>query len=364
MSLTNLIDPAEAQRVLSAWMQRRATDVEITNVSVPSASGLSSDAVLFDATWTQDGRTHRERLVARVAPTGEGTLFPSYDLEAEALIMRGLADHTDVPAPRIVFQEMDSGVLGGPFVVMERIDGRVPADDPPYSTSGWVLDDLNDDERRRMIEDAVDTIARLANVDWRALGLAALPRVGVPAQIDYFQHLYDVSHRGRTHEIPETGLAFLREHLPGAEPLALSWGDARLGNMLFNGDGTVAGALDWEVAHIGSPEADIAYFLFSLELWSAGFGAPSPPGFLTRDEVIARFERQSGHRLRHLHYYEVFGAVFAAVMVMRGGYLMMDKGMLPPDSNMPLNNPASTLLAGLLGLAAPTGASEDWAGKR
>ena len=54
--------------------------------------------------------------------------------------MRALHDRTDVPAPNVLFSEPEPSVLGGPFLVMERIDGRVPPDDPPYTISGWLLE--------------------------------------------------------------------------------------------------------------------------------------------------------------------------------------------------------------------------------
>ena len=365
MSLTLEIDPQRAELSLGEWLTGRlegATEVEVSNVAVGGESGLSCEAVFFDASWVADGGKRSESLIARVAPPGGGGLFPSYDLEAEALVMGSLAEHTDVPAPRVLFMEADASVLGGAFVVMERIAGDVPADDPPYSQEGWVLE-LSEAEQRSLVENAVTTVAGVASADWKALGLDGLDRIGLEAHLDHFDLLYTDGARGRSHAICEAGLAWLRENAPADEPLALHWGDARIGNMIFAADQSVAGALDWELAGICSPEADLAYFLFALRLWSEGFGAPSPPGFLAREEIIARFEELSGHEVQNLDYYERFAGVFCAVMVMRGGYLMMDAGLIPADSPMPHTNPASVLLANDLGLPAPSGEVVDWAGK-
>jgi aminoglycoside phosphotransferase (APT) family kinase protein len=366
MAFTNRIEPAKARDALSRWLGARlpgASDITVSAVEVPATSGLSCETVLFEAAWNENGAAHDEALVARVAPVGHTGLFPSYDLEREALVMGALSEHSDVPAPRILFTETDASVLGGPFVVMGRIEGRVPSDDPPYTLQGWVLD-LSPAEQRTMIDNAVATVAAVARVDPLPLGLDKLGRVGLGAQIDYFQFLYDDGNRGNAHAIPEAALRWLRDNAPVDEPLRLCWGDARIGNMMFGPDLAVAGALDWEVASVGSPEADLGYFLFALRLWSEGFGAPSPPGFPSRDEIIARFEKLSGHTVRHLDYYERHGAVFAAVMIMRGGYHMIEAGLLPPDSPMPVANPGSVLLADYLGLPAPTGEVTDWAGKR
>jgi aminoglycoside phosphotransferase (APT) family kinase protein len=363
MALANKLDAPRVRAALTEWLSVRLDDVEVSAIEAPATSGLSCETVLFDASWRDAGERRAESLVARVAPAPGSGLFPEYDLEREALVMRALSENTDVPTPKILFTESGDAVLGGPFIVMNRISGRVPSDDPPYSVSGWVLD-LSIRQQRRLLENAVDTVAAVSRVDVSALGLEAIGRVGLGARIAYLEHLYEDGSRGRTHEVPEAGLAWLRENAPRDEPLRLCWGDARIGNMIFADDLTVSGALDWEIASIGSPEGDLGYFLLALRLWSEGFGAPSPSGFPGRAEIISRFEAAAGHACCHLDYHERYGAVFAAIMVMRGGYHMIEAGILPSDSTMPEANPASVLLADLLDMPAPTGAVTDWAGKR
>jgi aminoglycoside phosphotransferase (APT) family kinase protein len=363
MAFANKLQASQVKVALTEWLSDRLDDVEVSAIEVPATSGLSCETVLFDASWQQSAARRTESLVARVAPQPGTGLFPEYDLEREALVMRALSEHTGVPTPRILFTESDESVLGGHFIVMNRIRGRVPSDDPPYSVSGWVLD-LSLEQQRALLDNAVDTVAAVARIDVGSLGLEALGRLGLDAQIAYLQHLYEDGAHGRAHAVPEAGLAWLRENAPTEEPLRLCWGDARIGNMMFADDLTVSGALDWEIASLGSPEADLGYFLLALRLWSEGFGAPSPPGFPDRAEIVARFEAASGHVCHHLDYYERYGAVFAAIMVMRGGYHMIDAGILPADSTMPQTNPGSVLLADLLDVPAPTGAVTDWAGKR
>lgn len=349
MALANRIDVDLAGPALE-----RLLGEAILDISVPSASGLSCETVLFTA--------GNRRFVARVAPA-EGTgLFPSYWLDDEARIMRALADHTPVPAPRVVGLETDPAVLGGPFLVMERIDGRVPPDDPPYSIGGWVLD-LTPDQQHRLVGNAIATVVEVSRVDWAAQDLK-LRRVGVSEQLAHLEHLYESGHRGLAHPTIEAGLHHLHSHMPSGEPLALSWGDARIGNMIFADDLTVAGALDWELASIGSRELDVAYFLYALRLWSEGFGAPSPPGFPARAEIIDRFAELSGHTCVHLDYYERYAAVFGAIAMMRAGHLMIEAGIVPADSLLWLSNPPIVLLAEYLGVAAPTEPVTGWAGHR
>ncbi|WP_019875170.1 phosphotransferase family protein [Sporichthya polymorpha] len=349
MALANRIDPATAAATLERWM-----GAPVRDLSVPTASGLSCETVLF----TAGGRPY----VARVAPPDGTGLFPTYRLEDEARIMRTLADSTPVPAPHVVGVELDPTVLGDRFLVMDRIAGRVPPDDPPYSLAGWVLD-LSPAEQHRLLDNALATIVSVAQVDWAALDLG-LRRVGIGEQIGFLEHLYVTGHRNRPHPVIEAGLEHLRTHAPTDERLALSWGDARIGNMLFADDLTVAGALDWELASIGSPEVDLAYFLYALRLWSEGYGAPSPPGFPGRDAILARWTELSGHTPQHLDYYERYAATFGALAVMRAGILMTKAGILPPDSTMWLINPASVMLADYLGVEVPAGEVTGWAGHR
>lgn len=369
MALANRIDPGLAGPAMERWLAHRwgteAADVAVSEVRVPAASGLSCETVLFSATWRPTGpagTARRGEFVARVAPADGCGLFPSYHLDVEAQVMRVLAEHTPVPAPRVVGVELDADVLGGRFLVMQRIDGRVPPDDPPYSLAGWVLD-LHPTAQRTLIDNAVATIADVSAVDPVSLGLP-LARAGLPQQLAHLDHLYESGRRGLVHPTIEAGLTCLHATMPTGEPSGLCWGDARIGNMLFADDLSVSGALDWELASIGSPELDLGYFLYALRLWSEGYGAPAPAGFPDRDAIVGRFAELSGHTPRHLEYYERYAATFGAIAVLRAGHLMTDAGILPPGSTMWLSNPASVMLADHLGIDGPAGVVTGWAGHR
>lgn len=364
MAVANRTDLDEVERCLTGWLSTRLPDasgVVVSGVKMPAASGFSCETVFFDATWTREALGQRGSFVARVAPVGGAGLFPTYDLESDARVMRALSEHTDVPAPRVLFLELDPAVLGSPFLVMERIAGQVPADDPPYPMQGWVID-LPLERQRVLVDNAVAAIAAVARVDWSGLGLGGLARVGLEQQLAFLGELYTSGARGVVQPLVSAGLQYLRANAPQDEPLSLSWGDARLGNMIFAEDGSVAGALDWELAAIASPEQDIGYFLWALRLWSEGYGAASPPGFPSRDDILSRFERLSGYSVTNVDYYERYSAVFGAILLMRAGNLMIDAGTLPPDSTIAVLNPAVVLLADYLDMPAPTGEVTGWLG--
>jgi aminoglycoside phosphotransferase (APT) family kinase protein len=93
-------------------------------------------------------------------------------------------------------------------------------------------------------------------------------------------------------------------------------------------------------------------------------GAPLPEGFPSREAFVARYEELTGATVADLHFWEVFAAVRLSALMHRAGNLMIGAGLLPPDAPMKLNNPASQLLAKLLGLPAPEGAAQSFIGTR
>lgn len=92
-------DPQQLRDDLQRWLAARVQDPRVDNVHSPAANGMSSETLLFDATW--DGDTHP--LVARIAPADTAVpVFPTYDLDAQFRVMRAVAEHTDVPVPAVL----------------------------------------------------------------------------------------------------------------------------------------------------------------------------------------------------------------------------------------------------------------------
>jgi aminoglycoside phosphotransferase (APT) family kinase protein len=153
---------------------------------------------------------------------------------------------------------------------------------------------------------------------------------------------------GRPKPLLERGLAWVRAHAPRDEPVVLSWGDARVGNMIFDDAMRCVGVLDWEMAALGSPELDFAWFLFIDRHHSEGLGVERLEGFPSREASIARWQELTGFEGKHLFYYEVFAALRFAVIMARIAQQMMHYGALPPDSTFETENPCARLLGRLL----------------
>jgi len=371
MAVKNTTDPGAARRALTRWLATKLHAVDgpqISELSVPSSSGLSNETLLFSVAWTHNGVSHDERLVARVQPTGPA-VHPDYDLAAEAALLRTLSSTATVPVPRVRWHESDPKVLGAPFIVMDHVQGRVPSDDPPYTTAGWVLD-LSAQQRATLSGNAIAILANIHQIDWRANNLGFLNRpqygaIGLDQQLGYIEHAYRWTAGNDTNPTVEAAFEWVKRNRPtDPQPLVLNWGDARIGNMLFADDLTVAAVLDWEMATIASPEMDLGWWLFLQRHHTEGIGAPLPPGILSRDQTISRYADLSGFTADNIDYYEIFATLRGAIQMQRTGALLIDAGFLPADSPIKTANPANLLLAELLDLPASPGIAESWIGNR
>jgi aminoglycoside phosphotransferase (APT) family kinase protein len=355
MAVKSKLDLSTTSTKMSAWLAERlnATGVTVSGLTQP-ASGFSADTLMFDARWSVNGREQQGGMVARVAPTGEA-LFPAYDLLQEARIIKALGAAGTIPVPTIIGDESDASVLGAPFFVMERIAGRIPPDSPPFTAEGWVFD-LSPDQRRRLDENALAALAALHSTDLEQLGLSDLADSGgaskvLDRQLGYWRDFYAWTGGPGSNPVIDAALTWLDDHRPTeAERTVLNWGDARHPNLIFSDDLEVAAVLDWEMASVGSPEIDLGYWIFGVRHHTEGMNVPLPEGFLDREATIARYEELTGHRVVNLEFYEAFAALRAAIVIGRLAGLMIEAGLLPPDSNFGQENGATRLLSHTVGI--------------
>jgi aminoglycoside phosphotransferase (APT) family kinase protein len=321
-------------------------DVRVSEFGGSGTTGFSNDTLLFELSWREDGREHTENLVLRIEPAGL-RVFPEYDLGLQYGIMQALAN-TDVPVPRMLWRENDSAIMGNPFYVMERVEGRIPDDSPPYHTAGWMTE-IAPEERASIWWSGIENLARIHRVDWRAVSVLPEPPAGktpLEAQLDYYERYIawaGLTEGGRF-PLLEAALAWLRRQQPRErEPVGVCWGDSRLGNMIFR-DGRCVAVLDWEMATLGNPAQDLAWWLFFDEHHSAGVGAPRLSGLPERDETIARYRELSGIDPQHLDYYDLFACFRFTAILGRLGQQLKLHGVLPPESDFEVNNTSSKML--------------------
>jgi aminoglycoside phosphotransferase (APT) family kinase protein len=366
MALKNIIDPDTARPQLERWYAANhpaAQDIQVTNLRIPSANGMSSETILFDISWTDNGQPYTQPSVARVTPTSAG-LLPEYNLAHERQVIDAVAASTGVRVPATYGIETDASVLGAPFLVMERLDGRVPTDDPPFTSTGWVTE-LSPTEQARMYDNALVAMAGIQSADISGFGpdiVGHQDRRGssLVQQVAHYERLYAWAAGDRLHPTIDGALEWIHANFPAHEaPPGLSWGDARVGNMMFGDDLSVNGVLDWEMATIGEAELDLAWFMFLNRTYTEGMGLPAVPGWLPRETTIARYEELIGRPLLNFYFHEILAATRASILMMRIGMMMIEAGLLPEDASIPVSNPASQLLATMIGLPSP-GEAPAW----
>ncbi len=252
-----------------------------------------------------------------------GPLAPStHDVLREARLLRAL-ETTAARVPRVLAVCDDAAVIGAPFYVMERVRGEVltsalpPALDTPA-------------QRRRCGEELVDALAEIHAVDWRACGLdgfSSEPDRYLARQLRRFGGLWE---RHRTRDVPAVDevAAWLAANTPGSGPATIVHGDYRLGNAMLSATAParLLAIFDWELATIGDPLADVGYL---CALWSERDDPPlgafelssvtRSEGFLTRDELVARYETRSGRAMTDIRWYRAL-ALWKATIFMEGNY--------------------------------------------
>jgi aminoglycoside phosphotransferase (APT) family kinase protein len=354
-------DPGVTREILQTWLAHQlptADSVVVDAVQTPANTGFSAETLMFDATWHESGAAgrRRERLVAKVAPTGF-QIFPEPRFAEQFRLLRILAE-TPIPVPVVHWHEPDPAVLGAPFYVMGRVDGDVPTDMPPYHTGGWVTE-VSPVERERMWWSGVSILTQVHALDIAGLELDFVDQLsygqtGLRQRLAYYEHYLEWAYAGSV-PVAQAALAWLHKHRPAEDSRpALLWGDSRIGNIIYSG-GRPTAVLDWEMATLGQSEEDLAWFLLLDRHHSEGVGVARLAGFPDAAATIARYQQLTGRVLAHMDYYEVLSAMKFAVVMARIGQLFIHYELVPPDNDFPYNNTATQLLAKILGLPPPGG---------
>ena len=250
-----------------------------------------------------------------------GPLPPSaHDVLREARLLRAL-EPTAVRTPRVLAVCDDTSVIGAPFYVMEKISGEVITDALPSA-----LD--SEDERGRIAEELMEALVELHSVSYSDVGLDGFgkPTGYLERQVRRFLGLWE---HNRTRDLPaveELG-RWLTDNMPESPPATIVHGDYRLGNTMFAAEAParLVAILDWEMATIGDPLADLGYMMIHWHEAGdkvGGFhlsGVTSLPGFPTRQQLIERYEQLSGRSMRALDWYVTL-AMWKGVVFMEGNY--------------------------------------------
>lgn len=258
----------------------------------------------------------------------------THDMLRESRVQQGLA-RVGVPVPRILAVCDDENVLGVPFYLMEYLEGDILLDETPAA--------LDTPEGRRAYSEAlVDTLAALHSVDLAAAGLADFGKAEgyLARQVRTFSGLAgQVSQRS----LPLIGVlgTWLAENMPEQQRGALVHGDYRFGNIMFAPEAAeVRAILDWEMAALGDPLADLGYLTATycdasapdhvMQISTASLQA----GYLSTAELAERYAEHTGLDVSQLAWYQVL-ALWKSSIFLEAIYTRWCRGERPGDEFAP-----------------------------
>ncbi|HDZ58058.1 MAG TPA: phosphotransferase family protein [Pseudomonas xinjiangensis] len=266
MSEATLIDVLPAHRIderkLASYLQQYLPGAENGLKLQQFQGGQSNPTYLMEIA--------EKRYVLRKKPPGK--LLPSaHMVEREYQVINALGA-TDVPVPTARLLCEDPDVIGTAFYVMDYVEGRVHTQP--------LLSAVDHEQRSPIYHSMIETMARLHNVDWKAVGLESYgkPDGYVPRQIKRWSGQFEAS---RTDDMPamDALMAWLPENCPSDDHTTIAHGDFRVGNLILHPtEPKVVSILDWELATLGHPLSDLAYCCLPYHLPSGVSGVKGMQG--------------------------------------------------------------------------------------
>jgi len=358
----SLLTVAELREPFGRWLAEKwpdAQDLRVDEIESPK-SGFSATTLFVPVRFRKDGRDHAEKVVLRIE-SPDPAIYPAQapgldvEIEIQYRVMEALTTTRRVPLAPLIGFESNARILGQPFFAMGHVEGNVTIENPPYTREGF-FKEARAAERHAMIENGLRVLAEVHAIDWRAAGLEWLvapgTRPGVLAQLDLWEEFGRTELRDRELPVFDAAARWLRDELPAPAENAFSWGDSRLGNIIFRGS-ECACITDFENAAIAPPEFDLGWWLMFDRTMHESVEIERLPGEPTREEQREIYAKFAGRDPGDTHYYEVLGAFRYAAIVVRVMNRGVERGLVPPDHLIWLKNPAAFALADLIGMERP-----------
>ena len=215
----------------------------------------------------------------------------AHDVAREYRVMAALAP-TPVPVPPVVALGTDSDV---PYYLMTEVPGTV-------LRTRELVAAVAPADRRRLSIAMVDTLADLHDVPIDSVGLAGFgrPEGFLARQLARWHRQYHTVSQRHTTLVDELADR-LGAGLPPPVGDSVVHGDYRIDNLIVTPEdpGRIAAVLDWEMATLGDPLADLGMLVMFWDEIGRPFnpitgGLTAFEGFLAADEVVARYCARRG----------------------------------------------------------------------
>lgn len=303
----SIVDLLDLQR-FRPWLQQHAGAGDEPLRVTRLAGGNSNPTISIE----QGG----QRWVLRRPPVGN-KLSTAHDVGREYTFYHAM-QNTAVPVPETVAMCDDASVCGAPFYVMKFVDGVVlsrPED----------LEGASPEQRRLLCCEFARIMAEMHRLDIDAVGLGQVAkREGyLERQVRHWTGQWEKLGTEPNKTIDEV-VRRLRADMPVSHATTVVHGDYRLGNVMAarNEPNRIVAVLDWEMATLGDPLADLGY---TLVFWGATNGQyldPSAriadmPGCFTTDELVKEYVKAGGAAADNIKYYVAL-AWFKLSMISQG----------------------------------------------
>jgi aminoglycoside phosphotransferase (APT) family kinase protein len=256
--------------------------------------------------------------VGPVAPT-------AHDMPREYKLLSVINPHFPL-APKPILLCEDTSIIGAPFYLMERRRGFTVRFKVPEQIGE------NLELRRRLSEAVVDTLVTLHAVDIQATGIVNIgkPEGFVARQVHGWADRWRRSKTGELAEMNEV-IGWLEERIPNetGDDATIVHNDFKLDNMMLDLEDPahVVALLDWEMCTVGDPLIDVGLLLTywtmqgatgkqaEVDRNSSLRAVTNGPGWLSREEIIERYEARTGRDLSRIVFYETFARFKVAVVI-------------------------------------------------
>jgi aminoglycoside phosphotransferase (APT) family kinase protein len=186
-----------------------------------------------------------------------------------------------IRAPRPLLLEADPAVLGAPFILLERMSGQLTGSlfTPPRAAALGL-----------QLAEQLGRLHALPVADFAAMVPEPASPAARVAELAGFEHMQ--ASIGLRSSIIDCAIGWLGAHLGDAgDDVVLTHNDLGFHNFLTDGDELTA-LLDWELAALGHPAADLGYikpFVGLMLPWNDFIQRYEAAGGRHVDEVTLRF---------------------------------------------------------------------------
>ena len=246
-----LIDIRESHKFdlvsLENWLSKKLDDFSGFDKVKQFVGGQSNPTFVLTL------KNSKEYVLRKKPP---GHLLPSaHAIEREYKVQKAL-ENSIIPCPKMYILCEDTKIIGTSFYLMERLDGEVYED--------VLIPEIKKPSLRREIYLSMTRLlANLHMVSYKSIELENLGKKDnyIRRQLDRWAKQWHLSKQRNIPEM-ESLIYWLSNNIPENDQTTLVHGDFRLGNLLFKKDSSKINALlDWELATLGHPLADLGYML-------------------------------------------------------------------------------------------------------